>query len=137
MKKEYFSPDSLFPSRQFGFSQAVTTEGGKFVHCAGQTAWDKNMNLVGEGDLSKQLEQSLENVRLALSAGGAKPEDVVRVKIYVVDYKPEYVEPIGKAMAVFFKDNPPASTLIGVQSLAVPGFMVEIEVTAVVSENQR
>jgi enamine deaminase RidA (YjgF/YER057c/UK114 family) len=134
MKKEYLNPDTLFPSRQFGFSQAVTTQGGKLVHCAGQTAWDKDMNLVGEGDLPKQLQQALENVRLALEAAGAKPEDVVRIKTYVADYKAEYIEPISKAMADFFKESAPASTLIGVQSLAIPGFMVEIEVTALVPE---
>jgi enamine deaminase RidA (YjgF/YER057c/UK114 family) len=135
MKKQFLNPDTLFPSRQFGFSQAVTTQGGKFVHCAGQTAWDKDMNLVGEGDLPKQLRQALENVRLALNAAGATPQDVVRIKTYVADYRPEYIAPISSAMAEFFGDSAPASTLIGVQALAVPGFMVEIEVTAVVPES--
>jgi len=134
-QKESLAPDTLFSSTEFGFAQVVTSRQGKFVHCAGQTAWDKNMQIVGEGDLVRQLEQAFENVRLALEAGGATPNDVVRITIYVVDYKPELIEIIGQAMNSFFdKDNQPASTLVGVQSLALPEFLIEIEVTAVVEE---
>ncbi len=135
MQKKSLTPDTLFPSTDFGFAQVVTARQGKFVHCAGQTAWDKDMQIVGTGDLGRQLEQAFENVRLALEAGGATPNDVVRIMIYVVDYEPEQIEIIGQAMNSFFdKDNQPASTLVGVQSLALPEFLVEIEVTAVVDE---
>ena len=130
-KKEYLNPDTMFPSQQFGFTQAITTEGGKFVHCAGQTAWDKEMNLIGEGDLGKQMERSLENVRLALEAGGATLDDVIRLKIYIVDYTPDYLDTIAKVLNAHFK-NPPANTLLGISALALPGFMVEIEATAVI-----
>lgn len=134
MKKEYLNPDTLFPSRAFGFSQVVTSQGGKWIHCSGQTAWDKEMNIVGGGDLLQQMRQSLENVRLALAAAGAAPEDVVRVTVYIVNYQPDEAGPVSSAMADFFKGNPPASTLIGVQALALPDFRVEIEVTAVIAE---
>ena len=134
MKKEYLNPDTLFPSRAFGFSQVVTSQGGKWIHCSGQTAWDKEMNIVGAGDLQQQMRQSLENVRLALAAAGAVPEDVVRVTVYIADYQPDEIGPVSSAMADFFKDNPPASTLIGVQALALPDFRVEVEVTAVIAE---
>jgi len=134
-QKKSLTPDTLFSSTEFGFAQVVTSRQGKFVHCAGQTAWDKNMQIVGAGDLARQLEQAFENVRLALEAGGANLDDVVRIRIYVVDYKPEQIEIIGQAMNSFFdKDNQPASTLLGVQSLALPEFLVEIEVTAVIEE---
>ncbi len=133
MSRKSIQPDTLFPSGQYGFSQVVTSEGDKYVHCAGQTSWDKDMNFIGEGDLAKQMEQSLENVRLALEAAGATPKDVVRATIYVVDYNVEKLEVITKALSSFFDpDNFPANTLLGVQSLALPEFMVEIEVTAVV-----
>lgn len=133
MSRKSLYPDTLFPSKDFGFAQVVVSEGAKYVHCAGQTAWDKDMQIVGEGDLGKQMERTLENVRLALEAGGATPKDVVRLHIYVVDYKPDYIETISKALNDFFDpDNIPANTLLGVQSLALPEFMVEIEATAVI-----
>lgn len=133
MSRTSIQPETLFPSKQFGFSQVVISEGGKFVHCAGQTSWDKDMNFIGTGDLAKQMEQSLENVGLALEAAGAKPKDVVRATIYIVDYNVDKLEVITKALSSFFDpDNLPANTLLGVQALALPEFMVEIEVTAVI-----
>lgn len=134
--RQSIQPDTLFPSKHFGFSQVVISAGTKLVHCAGQTAWDKDLNIVGEGDLAKQMAKALENVGHALAAGGVTAKDVVRAVIYVVDYKPEHVEIITEALNGFFDaDNLPANTLLGVQSLALPEFLVEIEVTAVVQES--
>ncbi len=81
------------------------------------------------------MEAAFENVRLALEAGGASLADVVRTHIYIVDYKPEYVEIVGQVnAAVFGNERPPASTLLGVQALALPEFLVEIEATAWVAD---
>lgn len=127
------NPPTLFPSLPFGFSQVVSSRGGKTIHVSGQTAWDAGMKIVGAGDLAAQTRQALENVRLALAAAGATPADVVRLRAYVVNYKPEMVATLSEQFKQFFPAAaPPASTWIGVQSLAVPDFMIEIEVTAVV-----
>jgi len=135
MKIQHINPDSLFPSLQFGFSQVVSTEGGRTIHCAGQTAWDKDMNIIGEGDFAAQARAVYENVRIALASAGAEPRDIVRMRTYIVDYTPDYLEPLGVETAAFFGDHlPPAATLIGVASLAMPEFMIEIEVTAIVTE---
>ncbi len=133
MKIQYINPETRFPSLQFGFSQVVSTEGGRSVHCAGQTAWDKDLNVIGEGDFAAQAKAAYENVRLALASAGAEPADIVRMRTYIVDYTPEYLEPLGIETAAFFGDHPPpAATLLGVASLAMPEFMIEIEVTAVI-----
>jgi len=130
---KHINPPTLFPSLPFGFSQVVTSRGGKLVHVSGQTAWDTELKVVGAGDLAAQTRKALENVRLALAAGGATPADVVRMRLYVVNYKPEMVEMLGGTLKDFFPaDAPPASTWVGVESLAVPEFLIEIEVTAVV-----
>lgn len=135
MKIQHINPETLFPSLQFGFSQVVSTERGRTIHCAGQTAWDKDLKIIGEGDFAAQAKAVYENVRTALASAGAKPRDVVRMRTYIVDYTPDYLEPFGLATAAFFGDHPPpAATLIGVASLAMPEFMIEIEVTAIVTE---
>ena len=135
MKIQHINPETLFSSTQFGFSQVVSSEGGRAIHCAGQTAWDKDMNVIGEGDFAAQARATYENVRLALASAGAEPKDIVRMRTYIVDYTPDCLEPLGIETAAFFGDHqPPAATLIGVASLAMPEFMIEIEVTAIVSE---
>ncbi len=103
------------------------------IHCAGQTAWDKDLNVIGDGDFAAQAKAAYENVRLALASAGAEPADIVRMRTYIVDYTPEYLEPLGIETAAFFGDHPPpAAMLLGVASLAMPEFMIEIEVTAVI-----
>jgi len=130
---ERINPPTLFPSLPFGFSQVVTSRGGNLVHVSGQTAWDAEMKIAGAGDLAAQARKALENVRLALAAAGAAPADVVRLRLFVVNYKPEMAATLGGLLTEFFPAGaPPASTWIGVQSLAMPEFLIEIEVTAVV-----
>ena len=133
MKIQHINPENLFPSLQFGFTQVVSTHGGRTIRCSGQTAWDKDMKIIGEGDFAAQTRAAYENVRAALASAGAEPRDIVRMRTYIVDYTPEYLEPLGIETAAFFGDHPPpAATLLGVASLATPEFMIEIEVTAVI-----
>lgn len=132
MTREAINPDSMYASVQYGFSHAIKASGSVMIHCAGQVAWDKNYNVVGTGDVGAQTRQSLRNLKEVLAAAGATPADVVRMRTYIVNHRPEYLEPIGAALAEFYGDvTPAANTLIGVQSLALPEFLVEIEATAV------
>ena len=49
MTNQYIQPDELWPSAQYGFSQVVVSTGTKIIHCAGQTAWDKDKNFSRRG----------------------------------------------------------------------------------------
>ena len=133
MAREVINPQTLHESTRFGFSHVVVSRSPRQIHCAGQVAWDRNLSLVGRGDLATQIEQALENTRLALASAGAGPQDVVRMHTYLVGHRPENLAILGPALARFYGGHPPAAnTVIGVQSLALPDFLVEIEVTAVI-----
>ncbi|MCC7411502.1 MAG: RidA family protein [Gammaproteobacteria bacterium] len=133
MKIEHLSPDTLFDSRPYAFTQVVASEGKRLIHCAGQTAWDRHQNLIGAGDLGAQTRCALENLRHALAAAGASPANVVRIRTYIPQYQPAMLEIVSPVFAGFFAPAPaPANTLIGVQALALPEFLIEIEATAVV-----
>ena len=130
-QKEFIQPTGL--STPGGYTHVVTARGGKMVFIAGQVALDANAKLVGEGDLRAQTQQVFENLKIALAAAGATFEDVVKVTIFVVNYKPADRAVIVEARDRFVsKEHPPASTLVGVQSLARPEFMIEIEAIAIV-----
>jgi enamine deaminase RidA (YjgF/YER057c/UK114 family) len=93
---------------------------------------DQQGKLVGEGDLGAQTEQVMRNLGAALAAGGATFANVVKITTYVVDYKPEMRAVVSKARSPFFAGRePPASTLVGVSALALPGWLIEIEAIAV------
>lgn len=133
MSQRIINPETLFPSLPMGFSQAVVSEGGVTVHCAGQVAWDRDGQLVGPGDIGAQTRQALDNLKALLEASGAQVSDIVRMRTYVVDHHPGLFEPIGEAMRAFYGDGlPPANTWVGVQSLALPEFLIELEATAVI-----
>jgi len=131
MTRKAINPDSLYGSVQYGFSHATKSAGGTTIHCAGQVAWDKDYKVVGAGDVGAQARQALKNLKAVLAAAGATPADVVRIRTYVVNHSPELLGPVGAALAEFWGDVvPAANTWIGVQALALPDFLIEIEATA-------
>jgi 2-iminobutanoate/2-iminopropanoate deaminase len=132
MPKEYINPPSLFESRAHGFSQAVAASGTRTLYVSGQTAWDANRRLVGGADLAEQARQAFRNLQTVVEASGGRISDVVSLRIYIVEYRPEKAEAVGRAVREFFGGPAkPATTWIGVVSLADPGFLIEIEATAV------
>ena|SRR5688572_9900707 len=131
--KEHINPESLFPSLPHGFSQIVASRGGKTVYISGQVAWDAEKRVIGGQNLAEQTRQALRNIQTAVESAGGSMADVVSLRIYVVNYKPEDAGSISAALKEYFaEESPPASTWIGVSSLAVADFLIEIEATAVV-----
>jgi enamine deaminase RidA (YjgF/YER057c/UK114 family) len=133
MTKQFINPDSLFPSVPSGFSQIVVASGRQTIYVSGQTAWNAQKQIVGSRDLAQQTRSALRNVQTALEAAGASLSDVVALRIYIVNYRPDHAETISTALREFFpEDKRPASTWIGVSALAVEDFLIEIEATAVI-----
>jgi enamine deaminase RidA (YjgF/YER057c/UK114 family) len=125
------NPPELYDSLAYGFSHAVESAPGRMLHCAGQVAWDKDYKVVGESDLAAQARQALANLRAVLAEAGAGPEHIVRIRTYVVDHSPEKLGLVVPALAEFWGEvTPSANTWIGVQALALPEFLIEIEATA-------
>ncbi len=125
----FINPPSL---ANFGtFSQVAVVTGGRTIHISGQVAWDRDGKLVAPGDLRAQTVKVLENLRDALAAAGAGFNDVVKFTIYVVDLQAEDRAVISEIRNGFIdKARPPASTMIGVSALVVPGARIEIEAVA-------
>ena len=135
MGKEYINPDALFDSQQYGFSQIVTARGGKTIYLSGQVAWDENQQIVGENNFEAQVWQTFRNIQTALQAAGAGLEDIVSMRIYILTEKVKDTHPVSVALNTFFPAGQlPATTWIGVQSLANEDFLIEIEVIAVVDD---
>ena len=89
------NPPSVFRSLDHGFSQAVLASGRRTLYVSGQTAWDSEKHLIGGADLERQARQAFTNVQTVVEAAGGTLADVVSVRIYVVDYRPEKAAPVG------------------------------------------
>lgn len=130
-EKKYIQPSDTFESRRFGFTQVVSSPPGRMVFVSGQVGLDRDLKLVGEGDVAAQAEQALANLGASLKAAGATPADIAMLRTYIVDYKVEYAAALEAPFERFFGDVRPASTRVGVQALAAPGLLIEIEAVAV------
>jgi enamine deaminase RidA (YjgF/YER057c/UK114 family) len=106
--------------------------GSRWVFVAGQEPEDERGNLVGPGDLGAQARQVFANVGRALAAGGARPGQITKITIFVVDYRPEHLPAIEEARVELFGDHKPADTIVGVGALSRPGYLIEVEAIAVV-----
>lgn len=128
------NPDSLYESTRYGFSHAALDERNGVIHLAGQVAWDKDYQVVGGDDLAAQTRQALANIRTVLEIAGCSPNDLLRLRTYIVDHSVEKLQIVGAELAAFYGDVVPApNTVVGVQALALPTFLIEIEAIATVS----
>lgn len=132
--KTYLNPPELFPSQQYGFSQIVSTQGGKTVYFSGQVAWDEKRQIVGINDFAKQTQQSFKNLKTAVELAGGTMSDIVSLRIYIVAQCLSESSAVSKSLHEFFpEDALPSSTWIGVVALANPDFLIEIEAIAVLA----
>ncbi len=136
MPKEHINPAELFSSVPLGFSQAIACNGGRTIYLSGQTAWDSQKKIVGGMNLQEQARQALKNLQIAVEAAGGKLNDVVSMRIYVVGNQSSQIASVGEVLReVFSGEKPPTSTWLGVASLAVKDFLIEIEAIAVIEED--
>lgn len=133
MPRQTLQPPELFESKAWGFSQVVVSPPGRIVHIAGQVAWDAKGSAV-EGGREDQLRIALKHVLIAVRAAGGTPDDLQALRLYLPDFEAgREADMIGRVLVeVFGSEDPPASSWIGVQSLAQPEYLVEIEATAVI-----
>jgi enamine deaminase RidA (YjgF/YER057c/UK114 family) len=133
MPTQFLNPPGLPPTN--GWTHVVTATGGKTVHVSGQVSVDERGQVVGQGDLKAQTEQTFANLEVALKAAGASFRDVVKMNLYVVGLKPELVPLLREVRARYVnRESPPASTLVGVSALVGADWLIEIEVVAVVPD---
>jgi enamine deaminase RidA (YjgF/YER057c/UK114 family) len=132
-EKQFLNPSDLHMTG--GYTHVVTANQGKMIFVAGQVALNKQLEVVGKGDLRAQTTQVFENLKVELVAAGATFADVVKMNIYVPNYKPTDVHVIREVRSKYVsKEKPPAATLVGVQSLVREDFLIEIEVIALIDQ---
>src|SRR5690606_27096369 len=131
MPLQHINPDTN--SRPTGYTHVVVGTGSRIVFISGQVALDKDGNVVGAGDLGAQAEQVFQNLQACLASVGATFENVTKLTTFIVGYQASRDRPQLTAARQKYlpATNPPASTLVGVQALATPDIMIEIEATAV------
>ncbi|HSH46119.1 MAG TPA: RidA family protein [Longimicrobiales bacterium] len=111
-----------------GYSRAVRV--GDTIHVSGTAPVGEDGRVGPVGDVYGQARRCLEIIMAALGEAGARPEHVVRTRMYVRDAT--QWEEVGRAHAELLGHAKPATTLVEVQGFIDPDILVEIEAIAVV-----
>lgn len=131
MARRAINPDTVYDTLQHGFSQAVIPAPGTRVLVSGQVGIDTNSDTVGP-DLAEQTRLALDNIEEILSTLGGMLEDIVLLRIYVVQSQQDELPGVTEALIDRFSSSPPTATWLLVCGLAKPEWLVEIEAEAVV-----
>jgi enamine deaminase RidA (YjgF/YER057c/UK114 family) len=126
--KRVIQPKTLSDPRP-RYSQGIATTSGKLLFIAGQTASDKDGNVVGTGDIRAQTDQVFANLKAVLKAAGGTLDNLVMTTTYITDR--EYRDGYNEVRRGQYKKNPPTSTLVIVKGLAHPDYLIEIAGIAV------
>ena len=116
-----------------GYAHGMSAS-GRIVVTAGQVGWDPATGRFASADLAEQASQALRNVVAVLRAGGAAPEQLVRLTWYVTsaaEYRAAR-RALGAAYREIVGTHFPAMSVVVVPALVEPEAKVEIEGTAIV-----
>jgi enamine deaminase RidA (YjgF/YER057c/UK114 family) len=112
------------------YSYAGIAPPGSIVFTAGACPLDANGELVGAGDFTAQARKALENLLVALDAGGCGLDDVVKTTVYVASADTADLGVVWDQVEEVFGTEGPPATLLGVTVLGWPEQLVEIEAIA-------
>ena len=121
--KQCYAPDARAQER--AFSRAVTTDGGKVIWLGGQTA-----SLPPVADFDAQVRDAFAQLDKTLKAQGGSLKDMVTMTVFITDARNG--DRLTALRKEIFKECFPASALITVTGLAVPGLLVEVQGIAVI-----
>ena len=129
-----FNTKRTYPNQSLDNDLCQAVRAGNTVYVRGQVGTDFEGNLVGLGDPSAQTEQAMKNVKQLLEEAGSDLSHIVKTTTYIID--PRYREAVCKEAGKWLKGVFPISTGLVVQALAQPEWLMEIDVIAVIPDEE-
>ena len=117
-----------------GYSHVVEVRARRIIFIAGQTALDRNGEIVGRGNFAMQAAQVFKNLDIALQAVGCTATNLIKLTVFLrnMDDLSAYREARNRFFATVTPPAAPTVTLLEVSRLYGADFMIEIEAIAAV-----
>lgn len=130
-----FNTRDTYPEQNLDNDLCQAVVAGGVVYLRGQIGQDLDTReSVGIGDVEVQAEKAMGNIAMLLDEAGSSVRDIVKVTVYLTDIR--YRETVYRVMGRWLKGVYPVSTGLVVEALARPEWLVEIDATAVISEQE-
>ena len=130
LKLTIVNPKHLYDPSPNGYSTAVILpRGARVAYISGQGGQDSTGAL--SPDFAVQVEQAYANLRTSLDALGARPDQVAKLTVFVVDHNMSKLEVLTKSVKKMFGKTLPAQTLIPVPKLAIDPMLFEVEAVVI------
>ena len=124
------NPKNLYDPTPNGYSTAVIVpSGARVAYISGQGGQDSTGGL--SPDFAVQVKQAYANLGAALDALGARPDQVAKLTIFVVDHDMSRLGVLTESVKEMFGDTLPAQTLVPVPKLAIDPMLFEVEAVVV------
>jgi enamine deaminase RidA (YjgF/YER057c/UK114 family) len=130
LKPIIVNPKNLYDPTPNGYSTAVIVPGGaRLAYISGQGGQDGTGAL--SPDFAVQVKQAYANLRAALDGLGARPDQVAKLTVFVVDHDMSKLEVLTRNVKETFGAALPAQTLVPVPKLAIDPMLFEVEAVVV------
>ncbi|MEI8715251.1 RidA family protein [Mesorhizobium sp. ISC11] len=124
------NPQALYDPSPNGYSTAVIAPlGARIAYISGQGGQDSTGTL--SPDFAVQVKQAYANLHAALEGIGARPDQVAKLTVFVVDHDMSKLEVLTRNVKDMFGEAPPAQTLVPVPKLAIDPMLFEVEATVI------
>ena len=130
-----FNTKDTYPDQSLNNDLCQVVRAGNMVFLRGQVGTDLEGNLIGLGDPEAQAEQAMRNVKQLLEEAGSCLDHTCKITIYLTDRG--YREPVYRVVGKWLKGVFPVSTGVVVSGLAKPEWLMDIDVIAVMPEEDK
>ena len=130
-----FNTKDTYPDQSLNNDLCQVVRAGNMVFLRGQVGTDLEGNLIGLGDPEAQAEQAMRNVKQLLEEAGSCLDHTCKITIYLTDRG--YREPVYRVIGKWLKGVFPVSTGVVVSGLAKPEWLMEIDVIAVMPQEDK
>ena len=124
------NPKTLYDPTPNGYSTAVIVPANaRVAYISGQGGQDSTGAL--SPDFATQVKQAYANLGVALDGIGAKPDQVAKLTVFVVDHDMSKLEALTRNVKEMFGETLPAQTLVPVPKLAIDPMLFEVEAVVI------
>ncbi len=129
-----YNTAQMYPEKEMDNDLCMVVRAGNRIFLRGQTGFDLEGNMTGVGDPAAQAETAMQCVKTLLEEAGSKLEHICKTTIYITDRI--YREEVYKVIGQHLKGIHVCSTGLIVKGLAKPEMVMEIDIEAVVPDDE-